>query len=470
MNVKERNALWIKIKNFPLDEKDAAVNFSQKLATSQKWSPAFTKRVIEEYRKFIFLCCIAEGGASPSKMVDEAWHLHLTYTKSYWVDFCKNTLDKEIHHHPSKGGMDENHKHEKWYKETLQLYKTIFGLAPPTDIWPKPPEYIAEIDMADSSTGNKIIWAAALLALPFLFTGFVYQTFNPFHLSGPEFLVFYLLFGLVIIASFVVLQNGKEVEQATAANFPDDTTVFQIAKFLYGKHRAVQTAIVDLIRRDLIRVNADKSMLVLSDHYVPTGKEENPLIASLINQPNDSKVNYEEITANWYRDEQFAHPALDRLYLLANREKPFFQNGVFYVVLIATGVLRVMQGTYNHRPVAFLFFEMVVLGISFYIVTNIMSTGKRLYNKAEALFKEKLLQQKGHQDQLVNDFVVNGTPAIVGFAEGFLLASVFTAYGPLAGSGFGSTGSNGSSCGGGGSCGGGSCGGGGCGGCGGGGD
>jgi len=469
MNVKERNALWIKIRNFPLDEKDVAINFSQKLATLQKWSPAFTKRVIEEYRKFIFLCCIAENGASPSNMVDEAWHLHLTYTKSYWVDFCKNTLNKEIHHHPSKGGADENHKHEDWYKETLQLYKTVFGLAPPTDIWPRPLEYTTEINIADSSTGNKIIWAAALPALPFLFTGFVYQTFNPFHLNGPEFLVFYLLFGIVIITSFIVLQNGKGVEQATAANFPDDTTIFQIAKFLYGKHRAVQTAIVDLIRRDLIKVNADKSMVVLSDHYVPTGKEENPLIGPLMNQPNGSKVNYEEIAADWYRDEQFAHPALDRLYLLANRDTPFFQKGIFYVVLIATGVLRLMQGTYNHRPVVFLFFEMLGLGIGLYIVADMLSTGKRLFKKAEALFKEKLRQQKGYKDQVVNDFVINGTPAIAGFAEGFLLASVFTAYTPLAHRvGWDSTGScsgGGSSC-----SGGSSCGGGGCGGCGGGGD
>jgi len=467
MNAKERNALWLKIKNFPLDEEGAAVNFSQKLTAQQKWSPAFTKRVIEEYRRFMLLCCISESGASPSKMVDEVWHMHLTYTKSYWVDFCKNTLDKEIHHYPSKGGTDENHKHEEWYKETLQLYQTIFGLAPPTDIWPKPLEYLTPIDIPDFATGNKIIWAASLIVLPFLFSGVFYQTLNPFHLTGTEFLLFYPLLGLAIIASYAVLQNGKAVRELTLEHFPEDATVFQMAKFLYGKHRAIQTGIVDLIRRDLIKVNADKSMFVWSDKYIPGGKEENPLTGSLLSQPNGSNVNYEEIAANWYRDDQFAHPGLENLYLFANSEKPFFQKGIFYVVLIAIGVLRMMQGIYNNKPVVFLFMEMVALGIGLYVVTSMLASKAILFKKAEELFIEKIQQQKGYKDQLVNDFVLNGTQAIAGFAEGFLLGSVFTAYSQLPQQGgWGSTGSacsgGGSSCGGGGSCGGG------CGGCGGG--
>jgi hypothetical protein len=108
------------------------------LADQQKWSPAFTARAVEEYRKFIFLCCIAPNGASPSKIVDEVWHLHLTYTQSYWNAFCKNTLGKDIHHYPSAGGEQEDHKHSTWYADTLQLYETVFGTPAPADIWPAP--------------------------------------------------------------------------------------------------------------------------------------------------------------------------------------------------------------------------------------------------------------------------------------------------------------------------------------------
>ena len=130
MNIKTHQERWNKILDFQLDEPGAVTSFSKKLATGQNWSVAFTKRVIEEYRKFILLCTVSPNGASPSAIVDEAWHLHLTYTQSYWMDFCKNTLGKELHHHPSKGGSQEDDKHKDWYKETLVLYENVFGTAP----------------------------------------------------------------------------------------------------------------------------------------------------------------------------------------------------------------------------------------------------------------------------------------------------------------------------------------------------
>src|SRR5688572_8976976 len=150
MLLKEQETLWKKIREFPLNEPGAAIKFSSKLQEQQKWTASYTARVIEEYRRFIFLCCIAPKGASPSKAVDEAWHLHLTYTQSYWIDFCKNTLGKDIHHHPSKGGTAEDHKHTKWYKDTLQLYEQVFGFSAPPDIWPAGTRLIPEPNIRNS--------------------------------------------------------------------------------------------------------------------------------------------------------------------------------------------------------------------------------------------------------------------------------------------------------------------------------
>src|SRR5688572_22855824 len=101
MNLTQHQDLWSKIQQFAFDEPNTTITFSKKLAAQQLWSASYTQRVIEEYRRFIFLCCISPKGASPSKAVDEAWHMHLTYTRSYWEAFCKNTLGKDIHHYPS---------------------------------------------------------------------------------------------------------------------------------------------------------------------------------------------------------------------------------------------------------------------------------------------------------------------------------------------------------------------------------
>ena len=42
-----------------------------------------------------------------SEQVDAAWHLHLTYTRSYWDRFCKETLGQPLHHDPTRGGPAE---------------------------------------------------------------------------------------------------------------------------------------------------------------------------------------------------------------------------------------------------------------------------------------------------------------------------------------------------------------------------
>src|SRR6187402_865668 len=127
MILQEHLPLWNKIQSFSIDDGTADVPFSVKLADLQSWSPTFTRDAIEEYKKFLLLCCISEKGASPSPTVDEVWHLHLTYSRSYWIDLCGDTLGKHLHHEPSSGGEEENERHRQWYKETLQLYRTVFG-------------------------------------------------------------------------------------------------------------------------------------------------------------------------------------------------------------------------------------------------------------------------------------------------------------------------------------------------------
>src|SRR5687768_6262091 len=135
MQSEQQKDLWNRIRDFAIDDPLASVKYSDKLAFNNGWSKDYTARVIEEYRRFIFLCCVLPGGASPSKPVDEAWHLHLTYTHSYWKGFCESVLGKEIHHFPSKGGPEEGEKHSQWYDETLDGYREVFGTEAPADIW-----------------------------------------------------------------------------------------------------------------------------------------------------------------------------------------------------------------------------------------------------------------------------------------------------------------------------------------------
>lgn len=129
--------LWVKIKAFELDDPDATLTFSERLARENDWTIDYALRCIEEYKKFMFLICISDHPLTPSDQVDQVWHLHLLYTQSYWIHFCGNLLGRPIHHGPTKGGNDEQVKFCDWYEKTKELYAVTFQENPPKKIWPE---------------------------------------------------------------------------------------------------------------------------------------------------------------------------------------------------------------------------------------------------------------------------------------------------------------------------------------------
>jgi hypothetical protein len=131
-------ALFDRIQAFSLDKPDARISFSQRLAKDNGWSLQFAQQAIEEYKKFAFLAIVAGHPVTPSDQVDQVWHLHLTYTRSYWDDFCAQVLQTPLHHEPTIGGEAENQKFDDWYNKTLESYERFFGIKPPLAIWPTP--------------------------------------------------------------------------------------------------------------------------------------------------------------------------------------------------------------------------------------------------------------------------------------------------------------------------------------------
>jgi hypothetical protein len=128
--------LWEKIESFQIDDDRASLSFSKRLARENNWPIEYTQRVIAEYKRFILLAAISQQEVTPSDQVDQAWHLHLTYTKSYWDGLCKKILGVALHHLPTKGGLEEQQRFREQYAYTLELYQVTFKQPPPNDIWP----------------------------------------------------------------------------------------------------------------------------------------------------------------------------------------------------------------------------------------------------------------------------------------------------------------------------------------------
>lgn len=122
------------IEAFDIDGGPVQTSFADRLAQEQGWTPEFTRRVIREYKRFVALAMISKTPVTPSLIVDEAWHLHLIYTRSYWERFTP-MLPRPLHHEPTKGGEAENTKHKNQFSSTLELYRQTFGEEAPADIW-----------------------------------------------------------------------------------------------------------------------------------------------------------------------------------------------------------------------------------------------------------------------------------------------------------------------------------------------
>ena len=131
----EQQALWQRIRAHRLDDPDASLCFSRRLARDNHWSQVFTDRVIDEYRRFVLLAMVAGHPVTPSDEVDQAWHLHLLYTHDYWGAFIA-LLPRPLHHGPTRGGAAEGRKYSDWYSKTLHSYWCVFGEHPPIDVWP----------------------------------------------------------------------------------------------------------------------------------------------------------------------------------------------------------------------------------------------------------------------------------------------------------------------------------------------
>ncbi len=128
--------LWQRLHAFELDDPDASLTFSARLARENGWTLEFALRAIMEYKRFMYLLCVVDHPCTPSDEVDQVWHLHLIYTRSYWQEFCPEVLRRGIHHGPTLGGAQEQDKFTDWYARTKRSYKERFGLEPPDDLWP----------------------------------------------------------------------------------------------------------------------------------------------------------------------------------------------------------------------------------------------------------------------------------------------------------------------------------------------
>lgn len=154
----EHDALRARLFAYRIGPEIAVLSFRDRLARENRWSSAYARRVIHEYYRFCYLAMTAGHEVTPSDQVDQAWHLHPTYTRDYWQRFCPDVLGAPLHHGPTAGGQDERARYYDQYAETLKSYQETFGEAPPPDIWSSASERFGEHPRAFRAYPSQIIF------------------------------------------------------------------------------------------------------------------------------------------------------------------------------------------------------------------------------------------------------------------------------------------------------------------------
>jgi len=130
------SGLWARLEAFTADDPQAEFQFTDRLARENGWTKAFAKGAFAEYKKFVYLAATGPHEVTPSNVVDQVWHLHLTFTRSYWEELCGRVLERPLHHGPTKGGRSERRRFREQYEATLALYRREFDCEPPPAYWP----------------------------------------------------------------------------------------------------------------------------------------------------------------------------------------------------------------------------------------------------------------------------------------------------------------------------------------------
>jgi uncharacterized protein (TIGR04222 family) len=388
--------LYKRIQAFSLDQSDDQLSFSKRLAKDNCWSLDYTQRVIEEYKKFTFLAVAAGHPVAPSEQVDQVWHLHLSYTRSYWQEFCPKILQTPLHHEPSRGGSSEQLKFEDWYSRTLESYKQFFGQIPPIDIWSDPKDRFGrDLQVVRVNTQhNWIVPKLSLNSLPkwqhqqtvilFLFctlaslvTGcqIVSPISNPLNFTGGEFLRFYLLLsiGVLFLAYclrvYVLLPDGNPVEK------PVSLDPYEAAYLAEGKNRVVDTAITSLVQKEYVTVERIKRNLRLEGAVEGLSDPVEQAVAQAITSEgcHIDKVRI-QATQTIAPIINRIHTRLHQLELLVSHKQSFkiqTYPAILIMALLGLGIAKICVGISRGKPVGYLFLICSVVAIiGFYLWQN----------------------------------------------------------------------------------------------------
>jgi uncharacterized protein (TIGR04222 family) len=390
-----------RIEGFDIDGRPATLPFAARLAREHGWPRRFADRVVAEYKRFAYLAATCGHPVTPSQAVDHCWHLHLTYTRSYWERFCREVLPGPLHHDPTAGGRAERSRYHAQYERTLAAYRAAFGHPPPADIWPPAAVRFGD-DLREATVNTARHWvvpkrpvkaaAAAVGAVALAGCG---GDLDPFALNGPDFL---LVFGPALLAAFGL---GLLVRQAGRGGGPADPPPLgwqQTALLTDGPERLTEAAVARLAATGMAALSDDgKTLSAVGSPPTDLSPAERTVLAGLPLSSGDQMAVLKlalavgEATTDVRRQ-------LDDAGLTVPDDRSRWVGWLSAVplaaVLVGLGLPRLITGVGNGKPVGFLVVGLV-LGT---LVAGLMRVCRPYRTRAGSRLRAALQRQPAPAD------------------------------------------------------------------------
>lgn len=257
----DQRARWQRLGAHSFEAPDQGLDFTRRLAREQGWTLAQARQAVDEYRKFCFLACSGAGEMTPSREVDEVWHLHLIHTRDYWHEFCPKVLGMDLHHGPTRGGHSEARRHGEQYAHTLACYEQWFG-PPPETWWPgTAARFAPQLLPRQTGPGKPRRW----LALASLGAGGLClarlaqaQSANPLDWTGGEFLKLYLVATLCVLVASVLIRRAARDTGAARGARPE---ALELAYLAGGATRCADAGIAQMLAEGQVEWDAAATKL-----------------------------------------------------------------------------------------------------------------------------------------------------------------------------------------------------------------
>lgn len=128
--------LWLKLGMMNAQGVQALAPLMQMMQQQMGMQADMASRVIEEYRKFLFLAMRAGHQVVPPGIINDVWMMHMQNVQNYWEQLGQvigETTPTSRAETRAMTGIGDA------WTATLESYERIFGTEPPRDIWGRGP-------------------------------------------------------------------------------------------------------------------------------------------------------------------------------------------------------------------------------------------------------------------------------------------------------------------------------------------